>query len=301
LITRSIPGAAVDRLREDHEVEVSAAPRAPTPDELRRRVRRVEGLLCCITERVDAALLDSAPRLRVVSNYAVGVDNIDLDAARSRGIPVGVTPDVVTPSTAEVAMLLLLAAARRLPEAAADVRRGAWGTWDPHRWLGLELAGARLAVVGPGRIGRAVADRASAFGMQVIFVGREDDLLSAVGQADAVSVHVPLTAETRHLIDEAVLRAMQPHAVLVNTSRGGLVDQIALRRALFDGEIAGAGLDVTDPEPLSPEDPLLDAPGLVILPHIGSATHRTRERMTERAVENLVEGLSGRPLPYPAA
>ena len=300
LVTRSLAGVALDRLSRAHDTEMWRSPQPPTAEELRALVCDMDGLLCCISERVDAALLAAAPRLRVISNYAIGTDNLDLGAARARGIPVGVTPDVVTPGTAEIAMALLLAVARRIPEAAADVRRGAWRMWEPQRWLGLELSGARLVVVGAGRIGRAVGDRAQAFGMEVTLLGRDDDLLAALGRADAVSVHAPLTPATRHLIDERALRAMRPHAVLVNTSRGGLVDQVALRRALDEGWIAGAGLDVTEPEPLPADDPLLEAPNLLVLPHIGSATHRAREQMTERAVANLLEGLAGRALPYPA-
>lgn len=301
LITRMIPGAALDRLRDAHQVEMWTSPLPPTPDELRELIVDVEGLLCSITERVDAGLIDAAPRLRVICNYAIGQDNVDVAAARARGIPVGVTPDAVTDGTADLTMALLLTVARHLPAAAAAVRDGQWTTWDPHRWLGLELRGARLVVVGPGRIGRAVAARAEAFGMEVELVGRNDDLEAALRRADAVSVHAPLTSETRHLIGERALRAMQPRALLVNTSRGGLVDQDALGRALREGWIGAAGLDVTDPEPLPPDAPLLDAPNLVVLPHIGSATHRARELMSERAVENLLAGLAGRSLPHPAA
>jgi glyoxylate reductase len=166
--------------------------------------------------------------------------------------------------------------------------------------LGLELSGATLLVVGPGRIGRAVAHRAQAFGIEVLNAGRDDALHPLLGRADAVSLHVPLTPQTRHLIDERALRAMRPGAVLVNTARGGVVDQAALSRALHEGWIAGAGIDVTDPEPLSPSDPLLGAPNLLVLPHIGSATHAARERMAEMACENLLAALDGRPMPHPA-
>jgi glyoxylate reductase len=300
IVTRSLPGQAIELLCGQHEVETWPLPRPPSAEELRSLVGHADGLLCCITDRIDARLFDAAPQLRVVSNYGAGYDNIDLGGARSRQIAVGITPDVVTASTAEVALLLLLAVARRLPEAASAVRAGQWGTWDPSQWLGSELAGSRLVVVGGGRTGLATAQRARAFDMDVTVVGRSDDLVNAVAQADAVSVHVPLTPTTHHLIDATVLRAMQPHAVFVNTSRGAIVDQAALREALIEGWIGGAGLDVTAPEPLSPEDPLFDAPNLLILPHIGSATHRTREGMTERAVANLLEGLADRPLPYPA-
>lgn len=300
VITRHLPGLAVKRLAERHAVEVWPGDLPPTPAELRELVTAAEGLLCLLTDSVDASVLDAAPRLRAIANYAVGSDNVDLAAAAARGIPVGVTPDVLTDATADLAMALLLAVARRLPEAHAAVRAGSWRTWEPAGWLGLELAGSTLLVVGPGRIGQGVAHRAEAFGMKILTAGRQDDLHDLLGRADAVSLHVPLTPETTGLIDERALRAMRPHAVLVNTARGGVVDPVALRRALHEGWIAGAGLDVTDPEPLPPDDPLLGAPNLLVLPHIGSATHAARERMAELSVDNLLAALDGRAMPYPA-
>jgi len=300
VITRRLPGGAVDRLAERHAVDVWPGAMPPTPGELRSLVAAAEGLLCLLTDAVDERLLEGAPRLRAIANFAVGCDNIDLSAAAARGIPIGVTPDVLTQATADLAMALLLAIARRLPEASAAVRTGGWRTWEPSGWLGLELSGATLLIIGAGRIGRAVAHRAEAFGMQVLLAGRADDLHALLGQADAVSLHVPLTPHTARLIDEAALRAMQPHAVLVNTARGAVVDPAALRRALREGWIAGAALDVTDPEPLPPDDQLLDAPNLLVVPHIGSATHAARERMAERSVDNLLAALDGKPMPYPA-
>jgi glyoxylate reductase len=299
-VTRELPGTALRRLASVHEVAVWGQPLPPEPEQLRAEAAAADGLLCLLSDRIDAALLDAAPRLRVIANYAVGWDNIDLRAAAARGIPVGVTPDVLTDATADLAMALLLAIARRLPQAAADVRAGRWRTWEPSGWLGLELAGATLAIVGAGRIGCATGRRAQGFGMDVAYVGRGDDLHAALASADVVSLHVPLSEDTRHLIDAAALRAMKPTALLVNTARGGLVDQSALRHALAEGWIAGAGLDVTDPEPPAREDPLLGAPNLLVLPHLGSATRRARERMAERTVENLLAGLAGEPLPTPA-
>jgi lactate dehydrogenase-like 2-hydroxyacid dehydrogenase len=299
-VTRTLPGTALDRLREAHEVDVWEGDLPPTPAELRARVADAEGLLCLLTDRVDAALLAAAPRLRAISNYAVGSDNVDLAAAGARGIPVGVTPDVLTEATADLAFALILATARRLVEAAEAVRAGQWRTWEPQGWLGHDVHGATLALVGPGRIGEAVARRADGFDMRVLRVGRGDDLHAALREADVVSLHAPLTEQTRHLVDEAALRAMKPTAILVNTSRGGVVDQHALGRGLHEGWIAGAGLDVTDPEPLAPDDPLLDAPNLLVLPHIGSATHQARERMADMAVDNLLAGLAGEPMPHAA-
>jgi glyoxylate reductase len=299
-VTRRLPGDALDRLAERHHVEVWGGDQPPSRSELEGLVVPAEGLLCLLSDSIDARLLAGAPRLRAIANYAVGCDNIDLAAAAGRGIPVGVTSDVLTDSTADLAMALLLAVARRLPEASAAVRAGGWRSWEPGGWLGVELAGATLVVVGPGRIGRAVARRAEAFGMRIALCGRGDDLHAALRGADVVSLHAPLTEGTRHLIDEVALRAMPPHAILLNTARGALVDQPALARALREGWIAGAGLDVTEPEPLPPDDPLLDAPNLLVLPHVGSATRAARERMAELAVENLLAALAGAPMPSPA-
>ena len=299
-VSRAVPGDALERLSASHDVTVWPDPQPPTPEQLRAACASADGLLCLLTDRIDEALLDAAPGLRVIANYAVGSDNIDLAATSARGILVGVTPDVLTDATADLAMALLLAVARRLPEAAADVREGRWRTWQPAGWLGLELAGATLVIVGAGRIGRATGRRAEAFGMRVVYVRRDDDLHSALATADVVSLHLPLSQQTRHLIDSEALRAMKPSALLVNTARGGLVDQPALSRALAEGWIAGAGLDVTDPEPLSAADPLLVAPNVLILPHIGSATQLARERMAQRTVDNLLAGLAGEPLPTPA-
>jgi glyoxylate reductase len=230
----------------------------------------------------------------------VGVDNVDVAAAAARGIPVGNTPDVLTETTADLAFALILAAARRLPDGIAAVRAGEWLTWEPDWLLGHDVHDATLGIVGLGRIGSAVARRAEGFGMEVIAAGRGDDLEDLLAHSDFVSLHAPLTPETRHLIDAPALARMRPTAYLVNTARGGLVDQDALAQALRDEQIAGAALDVTDPEPLPPEHPLLDAPNLIVLPHLGSATHATRERMADLAVDNLLAGLAGRPLPHQA-
>ncbi len=300
-VTRRLPGAALTRLAAEHEVVVWPGDLPPAPMELWALTAGADALLCLLTDRIDADLLAAAPHLRAVANYAVGFDNIDVDAVRARGIAVGVTPDVLTDATADLTLALLLSAARGLPQAAAAVRTGAWRTWEPRRWLGLELRGATLALVGGrGRIGRAVAERAAAFGMNVECIGRDDDLRAALARADVVSLHCPLTAETARIIDADALATMRPGSVLVNTARGGLVDQVALRAALERGHLAAAALDVTDPEPLPPDDPLLSAPNLLVLPHIGSATHRARERMADIAVDNLLAALRGAPMPHPA-
>jgi glyoxylate reductase len=299
-VTRRLPGTALKRLAAEHEVDVWPERMPPPTDVLRERATAADGLLALLTDRIDAALIEACPNLRVISNYAVGSDNVDLDAAAARGIPVGITPDVLTEATADLAFAGLLAAARRLPEALAAVREGRWQTWEPDWLLGHDVHDAALGIVGYGRIGQAVARRAEGFSMRILATPRVplDELLA---QSDAVTLHVPLTSETRHLIDADALARMKPTAVLVNTARGGVVDQQALARALHRGEIAGAALDVTDPEPLPPDHPLLDAPNLLVLPHIGSATHTARERMADLAVDNLLAGLAGKPLPHAAA
>ena len=301
-VTRRIPGPALDRLVEHHDVEVWPHRLPPTPDELRENVSNVEGLLSLLTDTVDEALLDAAPDLRAISNYAVGTDNVDLDAASRRGIPVGNTPDVLTDATADLAFALLLTLARRLPEGERDVRDGQWVTFEPDRNLGAEVTGATLGIVGFGRIGQAVARRAEGFGMEVLHSARSGGvpLEELLERSDFVTLHCPLTPDTHHLIDGAALDRMKPTALLVNTARGPIVDTAALQRALYERAIGGAALDVTDPEPLPADHPLLEAPNLLVVPHVGSATVRTRHKMTEIAVDNLLAALAGEPMPHQA-
>jgi glyoxylate reductase len=300
-VTRALPFEALDRLRAEHEVDEWPGDMPPSHDDLVSRVPDVDGLLTLVTDRVDASVLDAAPRLRAIANMAVGTDNIDVEAASARGIPVGNTPDVLTDATADLAFALLLALARRIVPGAAMVRAGEWRTWEPAADLGADLAGATLGIVGWGRIGQAVARRADGFGMEVVYSSRSSGvpLQELLARADFVSLHTPLTSETRGLVDAAALKRMKPTALLINTARGGVVDQDALRAALSDGEIAGAALDVTDPEPLPADHPLLDAPNLLVVPHVGSATVRTRAKMAAMAVENLLAALDGRPMPHP--
>ena len=303
-VTRRLPGPALERLRVEHETDVWPERLPPPREELLERTAEVDGLISLLTDAIDAELIGNAPRLRAISNYAVGTDNVDLAAATGRAIPVGNTPDVLTDATADLAFALLLAAARRLPEAAQAVPAGDWLTWEPARYLGHSVHGATLGIVGIGRIGRAVAARARGFEMEVLATSTSTDpgvsLDALLERSDFVSLHCPLTPATRHLIDARALGRMRPTAILVNTARGAIVDQVALRRALKEGTIAGAALDVTDPEPPAPGDPLLNAPNLLLTPHIGSATITARERMTELAVENLLAGLAGRPMPHQA-
>ena len=302
-VTRRLPFDALDRLREAHEVNEWPGDMPPSPDQLRAAVAEAEGLLSLVTDRVDGALLDAAPRLRAIANMAVGTDNIDVEAAAARGIPVGNTPDVLTDATADLAFALLLALARRIVAGAAKVRAGQWRTWEPAGDLGADLAGATLGVVGWGRIGQAVARRAAGFGMEVVHSSRSSGipLADLLARADFVSLHTPLTPQTRHLIGADALARMKPTALLINTARGGVVDQDALRAALHAGTIAGAALDVTEPEPLPADHPLLDAPNLLVVPHVGSATVHTRAKMAAMAVDNLLAALAGLPMPHQVA
>ena len=279
--------------------------------ELEAHLAETEGLFCLLTIPVRKELLDRMPRLRVVCNMAVGVDNVDVAECTRRGIPVGNTPDILTDATADLTMALLLAAARRLPEAAQDARAGRWKTWSPAGWLGADLRGATLGIVGLGKIGRAVAERARGFGLRIVYTDTSprQDVEAELGvtflsfdelirQSDFISLHCPLTPETRGLINESALRRMNPTAILVNAARGPVVDTVALTRALAEGRIAAAALDVTDPEPLPSDHPLYSLSNCLIVPHIGSATRGTRRRMAEMACENLLAGLEGRRLPY---
>ena len=299
-VTRRLPGDALDRLAAEHEVEVWPERLPPPREEVLRRVPELEGLLPLLTDRVDAELLDAAPRLRAISNYAVGVDNVDVEAASARGIPVGNTPDVLTDSTADLAVALMLGIGRRLAQGDAYVRRGEWETWETQLLLGHDLHEATVGIVGFGRIGQAVARRVEGFDCEVLHTSRSGgvDLEELLERSDFVSIHTPLTAETRGLIDAVALKRMKPTAYLVNTARGPVVDTEALVAALKSGEIGGAALDVTDPEPLPAGHPLLDAPNLLVLPHLGSATHATRERMANMAVDNLLAGLRGERMPH---
>ena len=299
-VARELSGDAVDRLRARHDVEVWPDPEPPSSETLRERVADCEGILSLLTDRVDSELIASAPRLRAISNFAVGTDNVDVAAATARGIPVGHTPDVLTDSTADLAVALMLAIARRICDGERVVRAGKWSTWSPTWMLGRDLHSSTVGIVGGGRIGTAVARRLDGFGCEVLVAGRSGPtpLAELLERADFVSLHVPLSEETRGLIGEAELRAMKDTAYLVNTARGPVIDQSALAVALREGWIAGAALDVTDPEPLPPDDPLLEAPNLLVIPHLGSATHSTREAMAEVAVGNLSDALAGERMPH---
>ena len=299
-VTWRLPGSALDRLAATHETAVWAEEAPPSAGELRERAAPAEGLLTMLMDRVDAELIAACPRLRAISNYAVGVDNVDLAAATARGIPVGNTPGVLTDSTADLAVALMLSAARRIVEGDAVVRRGEWLRWEPDFLLGRDLHGATVGIVGYGRIGQAVARRLGGFGCELLHSSRSGGtpLEELLDRSDFVTLHLPLGEDTRGLMGEEALARMKPTAYLVNTARGPIVQTAALGRALRGGEIAGAALDVTDPEPLPADHPLLEAPNLTVLPHLGSATRATRAAMADVAVDNLVAALAGERMPY---
>jgi lactate dehydrogenase-like 2-hydroxyacid dehydrogenase len=315
-VARRIPEEGLAAIAEACDADVWPEEMPPPRDVLLRRVAGRDGILTLVTDRVDDELLDAAgPRLRVVSNFAVGSDNIDVGACARRGVAVGNTPGVLTETTADLAWALLMAAARRVAEGDRYVRAGRWRTWGPQLLLGPDVHGATIGIVGFGRIGQAVARRAQGFGMEILYHDLArlpesvttpldatyvslDDLLA---RSDFVSLHVNLSDETRHLINATSLAAMKPTAVLINTSRGPVVDQIALADALRDGVIWAAALDVTDPEPIPADDPLVGLDNCLIVPHIASASRATRGKMAAMAAANLVAGVRGEPLPTPVA
>jgi len=311
-VSRIIPDEGLSMIRDACDMDLWDGDLPPPRDELLRRVAGVDGALTLLTDKVDDAFLDAAgPQLRVVSNYAVGFDNIDVAACARRGIPVGNTPGVLTDTTADLAWTLLMAAARRVAEGDRYVRDGRWKTWGPLLLLGPDVHGSTIGIVGFGRIGQAVARRAAGFGMRILYhdvnelpaevtgpLGAVytplDELLAA---SDYVSLHVNLTPDTRHLINARTLGLMRPTAVLVNTSRGPVVDQAALADALEADVIFAAALDVTDPEPIPMDDRLVGRDDCLIVPHIASASRATRGKMARMAAANLIAGVCGEALP----
>ena len=308
-ITRLIPDLGLDLVKKHFPTpEVWTHDLPPTREQLLQKVRGVDALLCLLTERIDAELMDAiGSQVKVISSMSVGVDHVDLTEATRRGIPIGNTPGVLTDATADQAFALLLAAARRITEAERFLRAGKWVTWSPSLLLGADMVGSTLGIVGFGRIGQAVAKRAQGFDMRVIYhdptaepaYGAEHvDLDKLLRESDFVSIHVPLTKDTRHLVNAEFLSKMKPNAVLVNTARGGVLDQAALYNALKSNQIFAAALDVTDPEPLPMDSPLLELENCLIVPHLGSASKRTRDQMSLLAAQNLIAGLNGERLPH---
>jgi glyoxylate reductase len=309
-VTRVMPDKGFDMIKDFCDVDLWPDELPPGRTELLQHLRGKDGLLCLLTDKIDGEVMDEAgPQLKVISNYAVGVDNIDVKAATARKIPVGNTPDVLTDATADFAFTLMMVAGRRLLEAERYVRAGKWKTWGPMLLLGVELKGATLGLVGFGRIGKAMSRRAVGFDMRVIYYSPNEkkpdpdvkatrvDLETLLQESDFISLHTPLTLDTRHMIDSEALSKMKPNVVLVNTSRGPVVDMDALYEALKEGRIFGAGLDVTEPEPLPLNSPLLTLDNIVIAPHIASASKAAREKMSWMAAKNLIAGLKGEPLP----
>ncbi|OLO28651.1 D-glycerate dehydrogenase [Alkalihalophilus pseudofirmus] len=306
LVTRDLPGEGIERLREVADVEVHTGKEELTKEQLIQAVADKDAIISLLVNEIDAAVMDAAPHLKVISNYAVGFNNIDVDAAQERGIIVTNTPDVLTESTADLTWALLLAVARRIPESDRYTREGKFVGWAPELLLGRTVYGKTLGIIGMGRIGEAVARRAKGFGMNIVYYNRRPlstekeleldasyaSLEEVISQAEFLSLHTPLTPETRYLIDENELKAMKDTAYLINTSRGPLVNEKALVNALKEKAIAGAGLDVFENEPAIEEE-LLNFQNVVLAPHIGSATIETRVEMADLAINNTISILKG--------
>jgi glyoxylate reductase len=307
LITRRLPSSVISKLKAAADIDLYTGEAAIPPDELRLRIADKDALVCLLTDAVDRSVIDAAPALKAIANVAVGYNNIDVAYARSRGIVVTNTPDVLTESVADFTWALILAITRRLSEGERLVRRGEWKGWALDLLLGTELRGKQLGLVGVGRIGRAVAARAGAFGMRVAYTARGETTLAGVDAmpldrllltSDVVSLHVPLTPETRSLIDKRALARMKRSAYLINTARGPVVDEEALAWALHHHLLAGAALDVYENEPAVHPD-LLTLENVLLVPHLGSGTTETRTAMADLAVENVLAVLAGRPAVTP--
>jgi len=311
-VTRLLPKAAMDKIHSFCDAKVWEGELPPPRDVLLSNVVGMEGLLSLLTDKIDVELMNKAPTLKVVSNCAVGFDNIDVKAATQRGIIVGNTPGVLTDTTADFAFALMLATARRVAEGDRIVRAGKWKTWGPMILLGPDVHGATLGIVGLGRIGSAIARRAKGFGMNLIYTDvirnkqAEDefgikfvDMDTVLTQSDFITLHTNLTQETFHLIGAKQFEKMKKTAILINTSRGPIVDNMALYEALKSGKIAYAGLDVTEPEPIPANHPLLTLENVIVAPHIASASVATRTKMGVMAADNLIAGLKGEMPPNP--
>jgi glyoxylate reductase len=310
-ITRRLPDIDLDKLEQIAEVETWNQTQEPPYSLLLEKAKKIDGLLCLLTDRIDKQLIETATSLKVISQMAVGYDNIDIAAATARGIPIGNTPGVLTNATADLTWALLMAAARRIVEAERFVRTGHWQTWSPTLLLGADLSGSTLGIIGFGRIGQAVARRAKGFELRLLYYSRQRrerelerameieyaELDTLLQESDFITLHASLTPDTYHLMGDRQFALMKSSAILINTARGSMVDSEALFRALSTGQIAGAALDVTEPEPLPPSSPLLELDHVIITPHIGSASKQTRTKMAQMAVDNLIAGLQGEKLP----
>ncbi len=325
VVTRQLPPKVWNRLAAQAHPVCWTEDRPVTREWLLDHVPDAEGLYCLLTDSIDLDVLRIGKRLRVISTMSVGYDHIDVPVCTSRHIPVGYTPGILTDTTADLAFALLMAAARRIVEGADYVRQGQWKEWKPDLLLGQDICGATLGIIGFGRIGHAMARRAQGFRMNILAVpsprrqqetvhcpdpiGSHDEMFSklsatsvdlptALKESDFVSLHVPLTSETQHLMSTAQFHVMKPSSILINTSRGAVVDSMALYQALQEGTIGGAALDVTDPEPLPASHPLLSLPNCLVVPHLGSASIATRSLMADMALENVLAGIQGRRLPH---
>lgn len=311
-VTRKIAQEALDIIANAAEMELWEGDLPPPREVLLNKIRDIEGLLSLLTDKIDAGLMDTAPNLKVISNMAVGYDNIEIPEATKRGIPVGNTPGVLTETTADFSFALLLATARRVVEADKFTRNGEWKTWAPMVLLGNDIYNSTLGIVGCGRIGLEVAKRARGFDMEILYYGRRrraeeeekkyglefvPELTDLLSRADFVSIHTALNEDTYHLIGAEELTKMKPSGILINTARGSVVDQKALYEALRTKQILAAGLDVTEIEPIPQDDPILKLDNVIIAPHIGSASVATRTKMAMMAAENLISGLRNEPLP----
>ncbi|GAA6615034.1 2-hydroxyacid dehydrogenase [Scytonema sp. NUACC26] len=310
-ITRRLP-TDLAQLREVATIEVWEERQPPPYEVLLEKVKTIDGLLCLLTDRIDKQLIEAATCLKVISQMAVGYDNIDIPTATAKKIPVGHTPGVLTDATADFTWALLMAAARRVVEADRFTRAGLWQTWEPDLLLGPNITGATLGIVGLGRIGQAVARRAKGFEMRVLYTSKQRcqaELEKSLGvefvsfegllqESDFVTIHTPLSDDTYHFFSYRQFEMMKHSAILINTARGGVINQDALYQALLQGQIAGAAIDVTDPEPIPTDSLLLTLDNLIIAPHIGSASQQTREKMANMAIANLIAGLKGERLPY---
>lgn len=309
-LTRELPPKAMQRLREETELEMNKEDRVLTKEELMAGIKGKDALLCLLTDQIDNEVLSANPDLQVVANYAVGFNNIDVEAATKMGIPVSNTPGVLTETSADLAFALIMSVGRRIPEADKYIRTGQWNGWGPLQFLGTDIHGATLGIIGLGRIGKALVKRARGFGMEIKYWNRtrltkgEENQLGVeyhsfdevLKVADFMSIHVAYNQETHHIISSRELDMMKPTAVLINTSRGPIVDEKALVNALQAGQIGGAGLDVFENEPqIEPE--LLEMDQVVILPHLGSATIATRTRMAMIAIDNLLAVFNGKEAP----
>jgi glyoxylate reductase len=310
-VTRLIPEKGLEMVRQVADVEIWRDPLPPPYEMMTQKAKGMDALLCLLTDKIDGNLMDAiGPQMKVISQMAVGYDNIDVAAATARGIPIGNTPGVLTDTTADFAWALMMSAARRVVEGDKFARAGKWKTWGPIDFLGPDVTGATLGIIGFGRIGQGLAKRAQGFDMRMLYYSTNRhpeaeqkygaqyvDLNTLLRESDFVSLHTILSPETYHLIDDARLKMMKPGSVLINTARGPVVDPAALYRALSSGTIAYAALDVTEPEPIKPDDPLLTLNNIIIAPHIASASFQTRNKMATMAAENLIAGLKGEQLP----